>query len=84
MFINARTTHKEETIHPLPKEQANFVFIGYDSREDIAYRVCENSLARHSSRPLTIIDLNVNHLEEVVVILLGSGEKITGDKNMMC
>ena len=34
MFINARTTHKEETIHPLPKEQTNFVFIGYDSRED--------------------------------------------------
>ena len=62
MFINARATHKEKTIHPLPKEQTNFVFIGYDSREDIAYRVCENSLARHSSRPLTIIDLNVSHL----------------------
>ena len=28
MFINARATHKEETVHPLPKEKTNFVFIG--------------------------------------------------------
>ena len=62
MLISARTTEKEETIHPLPKEQTNFVFIGYDAREDIAYKVCEHSLIRHSSRPLTAVELNVRHL----------------------
>ena len=34
MFINARTTHKEETIHPLPKEQTNFV----SHQKKISYR----------------------------------------------
>lgn len=33
------------------------VYIGYDSREDIAYRVARESLLRHSSIPLEIIPI---------------------------
>ncbi|KQK19260.1 protein CDI [Brachypodium distachyon] len=33
------------------------VFVGYDSREDIAYRVCRRSLLRRSSIPLEIIPI---------------------------
>ena len=33
-------------------------FIGYDSKEDIAYRVCKHSLLKHSS-----IDINVTSLK---------------------
>ncbi|KAL5198016.1 hypothetical protein ABZP36_001528 [Zizania latifolia] len=33
------------------------VFVGYDSREDIAYRVCRRSLTRHSSMPLEVIPI---------------------------
>lgn len=30
------------------------VYVGYDSREDIAYRVCESSVSRHSSIALNV------------------------------
>lgn len=30
------------------------VFIGYDSREDIAFRVCESSLRKHSKIPIDV------------------------------
>ena len=30
------------------------VFVGYDSREDIAWQVCRQSLLRHASRPIEI------------------------------
>lgn len=33
------------------------VFIGYDAREDLAYRVCEYSLRRHASLPLEVLPL---------------------------
>ncbi|KAL6911979.1 hypothetical protein ACP4OV_000784 [Aristida adscensionis] len=33
------------------------VFVGYDSREDIAYRVCRRSLLRRSSIPLAVIPI---------------------------
>ncbi|KAF8689889.1 hypothetical protein HU200_041521 [Digitaria exilis] len=33
------------------------VFVGYDSREDIAYRVCRRSLLRRSSIPLDVIPI---------------------------
>jgi hypothetical protein len=38
------------------------VFIGWDSREDIAYQVCRHSLERHSSIPLEIIPVRQNNL----------------------
>ena len=37
------------------------VFIGYDAREDIAYRVAEFSLRRHSSIPLDIEPISSAH-----------------------
>lgn len=38
------------------------IFIGYDSREAIAYHVCTNSIIRHSSNPLSITPLALNNL----------------------
>lgn len=40
------------------------VFIGWDSREDIAYQVCASSLKKHSSRPLEITALKQGELSE--------------------
>ena len=37
------------------------VFIGWDERESIAYRVCEFSLRRHSSIPLDIEPISSSH-----------------------
>ena len=41
------------------------VFVGYDSREDIAWRVCRHSLLRHSSEPVDVIPLRQNVLREL-------------------
>jgi lipopolysaccharide biosynthesis glycosyltransferase len=38
------------------------IFIGYDSREAIAYHVCSNSIIRHSSNPVSITPLALNNL----------------------
>ncbi|CAL4967408.1 unnamed protein product [Urochloa decumbens] len=40
------------------------VFVGYDSREDIAYRVCRHSLLRRSSIPLEVIPIVQQDLRE--------------------
>ena len=41
------------------------VFVGYDSREDIAWQVCRHSIARHSSDRITIHPLRQNALREL-------------------
>jgi lipopolysaccharide biosynthesis glycosyltransferase len=41
----------------------NRVFIGYDSREDIAYRVLRYSIEQHASRPLDIRPLKIAELD---------------------
>ncbi len=38
------------------------VFIGYDSREDIAYRVCRDSILKHASLPIRIIPVKQSEL----------------------
>ena len=38
------------------------VFIGYDSREDIAYRVCRESILKHSTLPVRIIPIKQDEL----------------------
>lgn len=40
------------------------VFIGWDSREDIAYQVCKASLLKHSSVELTIIPIRLPDVRE--------------------
>eukprot|EP00898_Chlorokybus_atmophyticus_P000096 jgi/Chlat1/1087/Chrsp110S01586 len=40
------------------------IFIGYDSREDIAYQVCRLSLLKHSSVSLDIIPIKQEELRE--------------------
>ena len=37
-------------------------FIGYDSKEDIAYRVCKQSLLRRSSIKIKILSLKLQEL----------------------
>ena len=37
MLISARTNDTKDNSKPLHYKDTNFVFIGYDSREDIAY-----------------------------------------------
>lgn len=41
----------------------NRIFIGYDAREDVAYRVLCYSLEKHSSRPLAITPLRLAELD---------------------
>lgn len=38
------------------------VFVGWDSREDIAYQVCRQSLLRHASVPVTVTPLRQRDL----------------------
>jgi len=40
------------------------IFIGYDSREAIAYHVCSNSIIRKSSEPLAIHPLALPNLQD--------------------
>lgn len=40
------------------------IFVGYDPREAIAYHTCVNSIIRHASRPVSIIPLALNLLED--------------------
>lgn len=41
------------------------VYVGYDSREDIAWQVCRNSILRHASRNLEVYPLKLNPLKEL-------------------
>lgn len=45
---------------PLPK-----VFVGYDSREDIAWQVCRHSLLRHSDDSVDVIPIRQSVLREL-------------------
>ena len=40
------------------------VFIGYDSKETIAYHVCSNSIVRQSTQPVSITPLALNLLND--------------------
>lgn len=40
------------------------VFIGYDSREDIAFRVCESSVRKHSKIPIDVWPIRQQDLRE--------------------
>ncbi|TVV72102.1 glycosyltransferase [Sphingomonas solaris] len=44
---------------------ANKIYIGYDSREDIAWQVCRQSILRHASLPLGIHPLKQDVLREL-------------------
>ena len=43
---------------------AHRVFVGWDSREDIAYRVCRHSLLRRASAPVSVTPIKQNALRE--------------------
>jgi lipopolysaccharide biosynthesis glycosyltransferase len=40
------------------------VFIGYDSREDIAFRVCESSIRKHSKIPIDVWPIKQQEMRE--------------------
>lgn len=40
------------------------IFVGYDSREDVAYQVCRHSLLKHASIPVEVIPLKQSELRE--------------------
>ncbi len=41
------------------------VFIGYDSKETVAYHVLAHSIMEHSSRPVSIIPINLKNLGDL-------------------
>ncbi len=41
------------------------IFIGWDSREDIAYQVCKRSLEKHTSVPLEITPIKQRSAQRV-------------------
>ncbi|XP_039127009.1 protein CDI-like [Dioscorea cayenensis subsp. rotundata] len=41
------------------------IFVGYDSREDVAYQVCRHSLLKHASIPVEVIPLKQSELREI-------------------
>ena len=41
------------------------VFVGYDSREEIAWQVCRHSLLRHAKSALTVVPLRQPVLREL-------------------
>lgn len=41
------------------------VFVGYDSREDIAWQVCRHSLLRHAREPLQVVPIRQSVLREL-------------------
>jgi lipopolysaccharide biosynthesis glycosyltransferase len=47
-----------EKMKPIP------IFIGYDPREAVAYHTCANSIIRHASKPVAIIPLALNLIED--------------------
>lgn len=47
-----------KTAQPFP------VYVGWDSREDIAYQVCRSSLIRHASGPVDVMPLKQDALRE--------------------
>ena len=40
------------------------IFIGWDSREDIAYQVARQSIIEHASIPVEIIPIKVQNLKD--------------------
>ena len=41
------------------------IFVGYDSREDIAWQVCRHSLLRHAKNPIAVHPLKQTTLREI-------------------
>jgi lipopolysaccharide biosynthesis glycosyltransferase len=40
------------------------IFIGYDTRETVAFHVCANSIIRHATKPVSIVPLALNLLND--------------------
>lgn len=59
------------------------VFIGYDERQDLAYRVCKQSLEDTASKPLSIYPLKHRELREIELFKRAweiNGKGLTTDK----
>lgn len=49
----------------MSEHQNTKIFVGYDSREDIAWEVCRHSLNRHAQKDLAVIPLRQDALREL-------------------
>ena len=49
----------------MPAAPRTKIFVGYDSREDIAWQVCRHSLLRHAEGDVTVIPLRQDVLREL-------------------
>ena len=59
------------------------IYVGYDSREDIAYEVCRHSIVRRASVPVEVIPLNHRELRRQGLfwrpwIIRGDGQFMDG------
>jgi lipopolysaccharide biosynthesis glycosyltransferase len=50
------------------------IFIGYDTKETVAYHVCSNSIIRQSSQPISITPLAINTLNYLETHADGSNQ----------
>jgi lipopolysaccharide biosynthesis glycosyltransferase len=46
-------------------DSANKIYVGYDSREDVAWQVCRHSIERHASKPIPTHPLKQTTLREL-------------------
>lgn len=53
------------------------IFVGYDSREDIAWKVCRHSILRHSSGPVEVYPLKQTTLREIGLYTRGADKATT-------
>lgn len=72
-FLSGARGRVPEANHPQPSlirmeivmSDALKVYVGYDSREDIAWQVCRHSLLRHASGPVPVYPLKQSTLREL-------------------
>lgn len=65
--LRKKQKHQEKTLN---------IFIGYDERQDLAYRVCKDSILQYASRPVVIYPLKHRELRKIG--LLDRPWEITG------
>ncbi|MCB1435230.1 MAG: glycosyltransferase, partial [Alphaproteobacteria bacterium] len=53
------------------------IYVGYDSREDVAWQVCRHSILRHASSPVDIYPLKQAALRELGLYTRGKDTATT-------
>lgn len=69
-----KEAHAKPRPMPSPKIEQIRVFIGYDSREPIAYHVCAHSILSRASLPISITPLALPNLQRIYTRARGATE----------